>query len=331
MKQNVRSLSLTSSQPTLPAIALTMGQANVAAFAAFNKQPWTAPAGWTQIASITGWDTLFGPIGSEELFAFLWQSQSDSSQFLIGFRGTASPKDMLDDTFYFTTDFTASVSGNTPSPVPQVAKGWYGIYTRTGGSMTQSMQAQLFSLLQQHSIQTLYITGHSLGGALAELFALDVAVSTPSVAASTLTYAAPMVGLQTWTEAYANNAATAATIRVVNQYDIVPAMPPSWMAPNYGQVGQEFDVSFRKQDEGFIPSPQDLEIRHEMFNYLTVVTNAQPLNPQQWPGTFTDGVFNGQNSQPTITDQSWVPSSEALRNRDTVLESRKPPAAAAVR
>lgn len=321
MTTHARSPQASPSQPVLPAIALTMGQANVAAFAAFQKQPWTAPAGWTQVASITGWDTLFGPIGTEELFAFLWQSQADSSQFLIGFRGTASPLDMMDDAFYFTTSFAAFNAGSTPTATPQVAKGWYGIYTRTGGSMSQSMQAQLFGLIQQYKIQTLFITGHSLGGALAELFALDVAVSTPSVAATIVTYAAPMVGIESWTQAYAANATTAATLRVVNQYDIVPTLPPHAMARNYGQVGQQFDVCFRRQGEGLIPSPQDLEIRHEMFNYLTVVTNAQSRNPQQWPGTFTDGVFNGQNGQSQITDQSWDPSSEALSNRDAVLAS----------
>lgn len=300
-----------STPPTLPAIAIPMGQANVAAFAAFQGNSWTAPPGWQQVGQVTGWDTIFRKDGSEELFAFLWQSTSDATQFLIGFRGTASPSDMEDDTFYFTTSFSAWDASKTPTPTPQVAKGWYNIYTKTGGTMTASMQSQLFTLLQNTNwtIQTLYISGHSLGGALAELFALDVAVSLPSLSITPITYAAPMVGIESWTNAYASVPSTAATIRVVNQYDIVPTLPPHRIARNYGQVGLEFDVSFRNQNQGIIVTPKDLEIRHEMFNYLTVVTQAQPLSPQQWAGTFTDGVFNGQNGQSLITDESWIPSS----------------------
>ncbi|WP_224241551.1 lipase family protein [Hyalangium gracile] len=310
-------------QPTLPAIAIPMGQANVAAFAAFQKKSWTAPSGWKQVDQVTGWDTIFSVLGSEELYAFLWQSTSDSSQFLIGFRGTANPTDLEDDTFYFTTSFSAWNASSTPTPTPQVAKGWYGIYTKTGGSMTASMQAQLFALISKWNIQTLYISGHSLGGALAELFALDLAVSLPSVSATILTYAAPMVGIESWTSAYAANSTTAATIRVVNQYDIVPALPPRTVAPNYGQVGQEFDVSFRDPNESILHELRNLEIRHEMFNYLTVVTTLLLNPPQQWPFSFTDGVYNGQNGQPLITDEAYQPSSAAVQNRDALLAARR--------
>jgi hypothetical protein len=80
---------------------------------------------------------------------------------------------------------------------------------------------------------------------------------------------------------------------------------------------------FRKQHEGLILSTQDLEIRHEMFNYLTVATQAQPLTPQQWAGAdreaqgFTFGGIYPSWEVPTSQEEhvqdSANHSDEALR------------------
>jgi triacylglycerol lipase len=110
-----------------------------------------------------------------------------------------------------------------------------------------------------------------------------------------------MTGLAgSWDTAYGSFSATASTIRVVNQDDTIPSYPWSWLASGFTQVGQQLDVLF--YDSASSPTEA---ICHEMFNYLTVVTNAQPLSPQVWIGTFPDGI----NASVTVT--SAAPSSAA--------------------
>jgi len=310
--------------PVLPSIAVVMGQATVAAYATFEAPHMGTliPAGFQKVGTVHGWVAQDG--GAAELFGLWLQSTSSSTEYMLALRGTVSKADREADEDYVTTSFAAYAPANTPSPTPQVHSGFWGIYTGTGTGVSTSMQDQLFAFLAANSVSTLYITGHSLGGAIAELFALDLAASAPSggpTSVTTITFAAPKVGLiGSWDTAYASFPATASTIRVVNQYDVVPTLPPSWLAPNYTQVGQEFDVLFY-HDKG-TPGDKELTIRHEMDNYLVVVANAQPLTPQIWEGTFPDGVY------PDTTDTSATPSSsDAVHAKEQLARiSQIPPA-----
>lgn len=294
-----------------PSNSTVLGQAVQAAYLAFQGQSWSPPAGWQNVASVTGWDAVVWKLGKEELFGLLFQSMSDTAQFLVAFRGTNSDVDLYRDPLYFTEAFTA-YGGSSP-PSPAVARGWFGVYSGLGGSMTASMQGQLFALVDKYSIGNLYITGHSLGGALAQLFALDVAVSAPSIQASTVTWAAPKVGLADWAGDYATYVAD--SVSIANQYDVVPTLPPSWVAPNYEPVGQPFAVAFVRDGIGFNPV-NDVLIRHEMNNYLTVVDMILAQGSAPWVGTFADGVFSG------VTDKSEAPSGAGAAAVAAVLEMR---------
>lgn len=81
------------------------------------------------------------------------------------------------------------------------------------------------------------ITGHSLGGALAVLFAVKCRSSFPDVMHTNLdhviTFGSPAVGLSRFREFYGNLAEK--TIRVVNNSDAVPFTPPFF----YKHVGTE--------------------------------------------------------------------------------------------
>jgi hypothetical protein len=87
---------------------------------------------------------------------------------------------------------------------------------------------------------------------------------------------------------------------VVNELDIVPTQPGNILGFQYTQVGQAFDVRFYNQMDS--TASQELEIRHEIGNYLTVVTNAQPRSPQIWTGTFPDAYLAN------TTDTSATPN-----------------------
>src|SRR5262245_60524511 len=167
------SRSTQQTTPVLPATAITMGQATVAAYAAFEAPDMGTiiPAGYQQVEKVYGWVAQDG--GAAEMFGLWLQSTSSSTVYMLALRGTVTAADQDADADYVTTSFAAYAAGNTPNPVPQVHSGFWGIYTGTGTGVSASMQAQLFRFLEANTVATLYITGHSMGGALAELFALD--------------------------------------------------------------------------------------------------------------------------------------------------------------
>ncbi len=303
---------------TLPAITASLGQAVLAAYYAFCQQsssdpskctPADGPAGWEQVGTLTGWDDIWVVGGAVELFGLIYRNQSDPGQFLIAIRGTASPSDLLRDLDVPPTRFITA-SGDTLDV--DVHSGFFGIYHGAGGGMAASMQQQLFSFLSENAgqISTLYVTGHSLGSALAELFTFDLAVASPAPAFAVvpINFAAPRVGFSSWVNAFAAHPISAATLRVVNQYDVVPTVPP-WP---YEQVAQEYDIAFT--NETFVLNPVTvIIIRHSMMNYLTVGNHVLAGGSPLWPFTFPDNV------DPSVTDQAVAPSAEAVKDAEALL------------
>jgi hypothetical protein len=274
-------------------LTLALAQASIAAYAAFNKTSYDPPDGYTQVDSWTGWDAIF-TTGSEELYGLVFQSTSPSETgtYIFAFRGTDSDMDIYEDVHFETVDFVPSQ--NTITPTPRVASGFYGIYDLLGGSMTQSMRGQLFALLDKYKPSKLYVTGHSLGAALSQLFSLDVAVSQP-IDSLNINFSSPMVGTADWQTAYQNNLSDSQSIRCYNYWDYVPTLPPS--AFGYLPAGGIFRTAFYVQGEWY---PHILS-RHSIVNLTTVLEHALPNQPQVWVGTFPDYV------EPSLTMSSEQP------------------------
>jgi hypothetical protein len=317
----VNKLTAVSAQPTLDTtLTLALAAASQAAYAYYSGGPIVPPQGYTQVAGWTGWDAILST-GSEEKYGLVFQSQTDSGTFIFAFRGTDSDLDAWEDVHFLTTDFQPT-SGSI-SPTPRVASGFYGIYDGKGGSMTQSMRQQLFALLAKYRPTQLYVTGHSLGAALSQLFSLDVAISQPMPALN-INFASPMVGTDSWQSAYQATIPAANSIRVYNYWDYVPSLPPD--AFGYRTVGEGFLTSFYVQGEWF---PHELS-RHSIVNLTTVLANALPLNPQQWSGTFPDYVEPSwtmlSTPPPTTAPVRWV---EKMREHMAYERALRHPAPAA--
>ena len=118
---------------------------------------------------------------------------------------------------------------------------------------------------------SLTICGHSLGGALATLLALDVAANTTFKTPTVFTYASPRTGDPTFAGKY--NQVVPNTFRIVNRTDLVPRLP---FPPLYEHV----DAVFELNPVQFVPFPPRLLVKltvpcaHALNTYLFLLTIA---------------------------------------------------------
>lgn len=143
---------------------------------------------------------------SEEWFGFVIYSPNMA---VIAFRGTDSEQDWLTDAYV--------VQENYPylKDAGKTHKGFLGMYS--------SCRPQLINAINTLPPNiSLYITGHSLGGALAVLCALDIAANT-NLRPFMVNFGAPRVGCPSFAAAY--NARVPNSIRVVNIFDAIPHLP----------------------------------------------------------------------------------------------------------
>lgn len=269
-----------------PAMTWTLAQASLAAYNDYEGKPFTPPANYRFFARFTGWDDWIGEFGEEERFGLIFKyfgPQQIANRFIVAFRGTDSYSDMLEDAFWEWSTFKPYRNSVSPTP-DDVCGGFNGIYATKGGSMSATMQQQIFSLLPENPSEVL-ITGHSLGGSLSQLFTLDMSASFPNVRIRTINFASPRVGGQDWKAACDNSGATSKITRVINYYDYVPDFP-QMIVDNYVSIGAEFQTAFYGPDWGIL----DELPRHRLLNLMTVLSHCLWLPSQIWMGNFWDAV-----------------------------------------
>lgn len=171
---------------------------------------------------------------SDERFGFVLTSERAS---VLAFRGSGSAVDWV-------SDFIAQQT--TYRPVKNTGlthKGFTDIY--------MSARSQILDIMKQlPPDRPLFITGHSLGGALATLASLDLANNSPFTAPIVYTFGAPRVGDPKFVNNY--NSTVATHWRFQNEFDIVPHLPTLvYQSPNtkqtyyYMHVKGEVKRSFR--------------------------------------------------------------------------------------
>ncbi|HZC54273.1 MAG TPA: lipase family protein [Mycobacterium sp.] len=96
----------------------------------------------------------------------------------------------------------------------------------TTGTATDSptVVSALAKLAFPRPVTSVTICGHSLGGALATLLALDVATNTVFKAPAVYTYGSPRTGDSLFASTY--DQVVTDSYRIANRLDIVPALPP---------------------------------------------------------------------------------------------------------
>lgn len=109
-------------------------------------------------------------------------------------------------------------------------------------SAFMSVREPIHHYLRSHAVTHATITGHSLGGALATLCAVDIQYNfTDKVAVDVYTFGAPRVGNDGFRESF--NRRVPDSFRFVYGMDIVPALPRIWQG--YRHVEKEYRLGPR--------------------------------------------------------------------------------------
>jgi triacylglycerol lipase len=144
--------------------------------------------------------------GRNLMYGYIFSNENSAC---FAFTGTSSIDQWKDD-FKFTLVEGSDITGYQPGM--KIHEGFYNIY--------RQLKSPIHTWLSTRKhIQHVYITGHSLGGALATICSLDLSNYSPIV----YTFGAPRVGNPLFAEIYQNNVSQG--IRINNTEDIITDLP----------------------------------------------------------------------------------------------------------
>jgi hypothetical protein len=208
--------------------------------------------------------------------------QADSGDAAIAIRGTVGIFEWVHDAMFLAVrcPFLSS-AGNTEDGFTEMYKSLTTALNPGAPSVAQALSA----LPWKKPVTSLTICGHSLGGALVTLLALDVAANTPFKSPTVYSYASPRTGDPLFANTY--NHVVPNTFRIANRIDLVPKLP---LPPLYEHVDTLFDLNPIKLA---IP-PQilvktDIPCEHFLTSYLHLLSLLAggfvlPLDPTCVPG-----------------------------------------------
>lgn len=183
---------------------------------------------------------------------------------IIAFRGTNREVEAITDAIVFQNNYPFAGYG-------KVHAGFLELY--------QSLAAQVQAAATTFNPSLpCYITGHSLGGAIATLAALDLAITLPKLKhrIQLYTYASPRVGTPEFATQHSHLLPN--SYRVVNLGDTIPLTPPFEVYGNrYSHIGQMWS---------FLANTGDIARNHMIVTYQTAVTQSIETNkPRVYPVT----------------------------------------------
>jgi triacylglycerol lipase len=222
--------------------ALPIAQAAYAVMHAPDDPP-QLPQGWDKTALIKAHAGLLADLaerlrlvqGEPEVFGLMGKNTKEKIAF-ISFRGTQDPLDWAHNTD------SAKTAYQPVAGVGDVHHGFQSIYMTLRQSIQQNLAAACARCDQ------LLVTGHSLGGALAVLSALELAGTVPAAMAIALvTFAGPRAGCVDFSRSFNNKIQIC--YRVVATADVVPHIPiPAPPEFPYEHVGTEIHVDGGQTD-----------------------------------------------------------------------------------
>lgn len=162
----------------------------------------------------------------------------------VVFRGTANFSDAISDLA------AIQVPYNFVPTMGLVSGGFQGAYAGTDDFPIEStILSKVDELTKTGNFSTLYITGHSLGAALAFLAFPDFSQNIMNIDNVTMyNFAGPAAGDSAWVNTYEGEyAPNRISFRIVNKYDLVPMLPPLGLDCtdfSYFHVDNKFEIEF---------------------------------------------------------------------------------------
>ncbi len=174
--------------------------------------------------------------------------------FVIGFRGSEETG---------TADWVTDLKF-VQQAYPYAPKGISGVEVHYGFiEAYTSVRDAVLQAVKDSPHKQVVMVGHSLGGALATLAGLDVAINIPGKEVSVYTFGSPKVGNAAFVDAYSPRVPN--TYRIVNDTDLIPSIPPG----NYYHVGKLLHLNPPEQEpDGILAWLGEKVEDHLPHNYI---------------------------------------------------------------
>jgi Lipase (class 3) len=193
------------------------------------------------------------------IVSFGFVAQDAAGNAVIAIRGTEGIREWVQDAMFLTVKCPFLAGAGTTED------GFTAVYEslRIARDPTSKVLASaLPGLAFPRPLTSLTICGHSLGGALATLLALDVAANTKLGSHLTVyTYASPRTGDPSFADTY--NQVVPDTARIASRLDIVPKLPTP---PLYQHVNHVLDLN------PMLKVKLDILCQHHLTTYLHLLS-----------------------------------------------------------
>jgi predicted lipase len=176
----------------------------------------------------------------EVFYGFLLESPDDS---ILVFRGTQRTAEWIGNIYAVQQDY---INPQTGTSIGRIHQG----FRRIADTIINPLAVDAVEAINPN--KPCYVSGHSLGSALATILALDIALAVPELQPQlqVYVYASPRVGNPEFARNYAQILPN--TFRVTNLADPIPTMPPTKLRAEFVHVGEEW--SFVSQGGDILPN-----------------------------------------------------------------------------
>jgi triacylglycerol lipase len=176
----------------------------------------------------------------EVFYGFLLESEDDS---ILVLRGTQRTAEWVGNIYAVQQPY---LDPNTGESLGNVHTG----FRRIADSIINPLVVEAVRQIDPN--KPCYVSGHSLGAALATVLALDIALAVPELRPNlkVYAYATPRVGNPEFARSYAKILPN--SFRITNLADPIPTMPPTRLRAEFVHVGE--DWSFLSQAGDILPN-----------------------------------------------------------------------------